>query len=262
MEPIIQTTIEKTMDAITETAAETATESTALSVADTAVSTSAEVPYDRLRRSLAYCDPRLKNSVFSIGRGARKASPGKKWTPWSRARPRVLALHLNPDGTCRPSVEYSDASLLATHFRQQAEATSDTPARSVYLLEGLARDFIGVLGEHLQIHPSVFMDHEKLAPVGDRFIREGGGLPFLPSAVHGRDHVSLKYHEPRELSSLPTDFRNICDTSGRTIAVTRLMGEFTNVGICRRKCTFWARDDASGGWTCMSSIPPFSYDQI
>ncbi|KAK3897244.1 hypothetical protein C8A05DRAFT_48065 [Staphylotrichum tortipilum] len=198
-------------------------------------------------RSLSYCDPRLKNSVFSLSRAPNKASPGKKWTPWRKARPRVLALHLNLDGSCKPSVEYADASLLATHLKQQAYN---------YLLESLSRDFIDVFGEHLQLHPSVFMDLEKLAPVGDHFIREGGGLPFLPSAVHGREHVSIKYHEPRELSRLPTDFRNICDTSGRTIAVTRLMGEFTNVGICRRKCTFWAKGDASGGWTCLIICDP------
>ena len=233
---------------------ETSRESSTLSAADT-VTTASNAPYDKLRRSLSYCDPRLKNSVFSITRAPNRASPSKKWTPWSRARPQVLALHLNADGSCQPSIEYCDASLLATHLKQQAAATAkdDMPSRAVYLLEGLSRDFIGVLGEHLQLHPSVFMDHEKLAPVGDRFIREGGGLPFLPSAVHGRDHVSIKYHEPRELSSLPTDFRNICETTGRTIAVTRLMGEFTNVGICRRKCTFWSKADASGGWICTSS---------
>jgi hypothetical protein len=72
----------------------------------------------------------------------------------------------------------------------------------------------------------------------------------LPSAIYGRDHVSLKYHEPLLLSTLPTGFRNICDVSGRHIMVTRIMGKFSEVAIARRKCTFWSRKTEAGGWDC------------
>jgi hypothetical protein len=207
--------------------------------------------YDELRTSLSSCDSRIKKSVFSISQPPETPLPSKNWVPWCRVRPRVLALHLNPDGSCNPPFEYTDASGLADHLKQRAAATDNTSPRSVYLLEGLARDFIGVLGKHFQLHPSLFMDHEKLTPFGERLTGEGGGLPLLPSAVYGKEHVSMKYHEPLVLSKKPTDFRNICDTSGRTIAVTRLMGEFSPVGICRCKCTFWGKANGSGGWNCM-----------
>jgi hypothetical protein len=165
-------------------------------------------------------------------------------------------LHLNPDGSCNPPFEYTDASGLADHLKQRAAATDNTSPRSVYLLEGLARDFTGVLGEHFQLHPSLFMDHEKLTPFGERLTGEGGGLPLLPSAVYGREHVSMKYHEPLVLSKKPTDFRNICDTSGRTIAVTRLMGEFSPVGIADASVRFGARRmDQGVGTVC---IPPLA----
>jgi hypothetical protein len=76
----------------------------------------------------------------------------------------------------------------------------------------------------------------------------------LPSAVCGRDHVSLKYNEPLLFSPPPTGFRNLCDVSGRHIMVTRIMGEFSGVGIARRKCTFWSRKTEAGGWDCASYL--------
>ena len=83
---------------------------------------------------------------------------------------------------------------------------------------------------------------------------EGGGIPFLPSAIHGRDHVSLKYHEPMLLSTLPTNFRNICDVSGRHIAVTRITGRLSEVAVARRKCTVWSRKTEAGGWDCEPAL--------
>ena len=152
----------------------------------------------------------------------------------------------------QPALGVHRSSHLAAHIKQRDGAGSKKRSRSVYLLEGLSRDIVGVLGDHLQLHPLLFTDRERLVPFGDRLTGEGGGLPFSPSAVHDRDHVPIKYHEPLGLSNSPTDFRNICDTSGRTIAVTILMSEFSPVGICRRKCSYWTKtSNVLGGWICM-----------
>lgn len=175
--------------------------------------------------------------------------PAKVWKPWCRAKVRVLALQFGPDGSVSLPTEYTDASTLAASLVQDAALASHS-SRSVYLLEGLSRDFVHVLGDHFQLHPSLFVDHERLTPLGDRQTGENGGLPFLPSATCGRDHVSLKYHEPLVLSQRPTSFRCLCDTSGRHVAVTRLMGEMSKVGVSRRKCTFWSRTTDAGGWKC------------
>ncbi|KAH8693360.1 hypothetical protein GQ44DRAFT_792464 [Phaeosphaeriaceae sp. PMI808] len=75
----------------------------------------------------------------------------------------------------------------------------------------------------------------------------GGGIPFLPSAIHGWDYISLKYHEPLLLSTLPTGFQNVCDISGRCIAVARIMGKFSEVGVVRRKCTLWSIEAEASG---------------
>jgi len=137
----------------------------------------------------------------------------------------------------------------------QRISSKGSPQRSIYILEGLSSELTRTLSDHLQLHTVIFANHERLSPLADRPTGERGGLPFLPSAVHGRDHVSLKYHEPMVFSTRPTTFRNICEASGRHIATTRLMGRFSEVGTARRKCTFWSRKTESGGWDCMSNQP-------
>jgi hypothetical protein len=94
----------------------------------------------------------------------------------------------------------------------------------------------------------VFMDHDRLVGFGQQLTGERGGLPCLASTVFGRDHVSLKYHEPMTLSTRPSQFRNLCQTSGRHIAITRIMGNLSEVATSRRKCTFWCKSTVSGGW--------------
>ncbi|KAK8118161.1 uncharacterized protein PG998_006442 [Apiospora kogelbergensis] len=203
-----------------------------------------EQGYGALAKSLYSSDPRMRTSVLNSTPPLKGA-----WTPWSQLRDRAVVLHLGSSGSFEEPVEYTSASALAIALREQVTA-SRGPSRSVYLLEGLSQDFISVLGGHFRIHPSLFMDHERLVPAGGRLTGENGGIPFLPSASCGRDHVSLKYHEPLVLPTRPAGFRNLCDVSGRHIAMTRLVGQLSDVGISRRKCTFWSNETPSGGWSC------------
>ncbi|KIX02724.1 uncharacterized protein Z518_08666 [Rhinocladiella mackenziei CBS 650.93] len=206
--------------------------------------------YGELRKSLCPSDPRLEKSTF-----CSSVPPPGTWRPWCRAKARVLALQLRLAEPFVTPVEFTDAASLAADLKEKA-GSSDPDVRRIYLLEGLSDDFVSVLGNHFRLHPSLFMDHDRLLLLGNRMTGEGGGLPILPSATCQRDHVSLKYHEPLVLSERPTSFRIICDTSGRHIAVTRLMGEFSDVGICRRKCTFWSKKTGVGGWTCLIICDP------
>ncbi|KAH7345858.1 hypothetical protein BKA66DRAFT_433934 [Pyrenochaeta sp. MPI-SDFR-AT-0127] len=152
-------------------------------------------------------------------------------------------------------IEFTDAPGLASHLQQVTES-ADSASRSVYLLEGLSRDFVAVFGQHFNLHPSLFMDHERLVPCADRMTGENGGLPTLPSAIIHEDHIALKYHEPLSFSKHPTKFRCVCESSGRHIAITRIMGKFSNVGIARRKCTFWSTTTKAGGWTSLIICDP------
>lgn len=169
------------------------------------------------------------------------------WRPWSRAIPRMVSIHLESNGQFGEGTEYRNSIALQNHFDNRS---SETAQCSIYILESLCSNFAAVLTSQFQLHPSVFEDHERLAPFNGRKTGDSPGVPFLPSVTHGRDHVTLKYHEPLLLSPPPTDFRNLCDASGRHIAATRLRGQFSDVVVARRKCTFWSRETSAGGWDC------------
>ncbi|KAF4628820.1 hypothetical protein G7Y89_g9332 [Cudoniella acicularis] len=188
------------------------------------------------------------NSPLSQGStsGGLRASA---WSSRTSSKSRVVALHLEVDNSFGVPTEYTKAEPLQAHLNQRSNSDR-IPRRSVYILEGLSHDITTVLGHHFQLHPSVFADHERLVSFADSTTREGGGLPFLPSAIHGKDYVTLKYHEPVALSRRPTNFRNLCGTTGRHIAATRVIGKFSDVGVLRRKCTFWSRSRESGSWEC------------
>lgn len=201
---------------------------------------------------------KLHRSIHQVYSGPKEPKqsiplPTSAWVPWHRAKPRVTALHLDLNGSFGPATEYQDSNMLQAYFQQRIRSSA-TPQRSVYILEALSHEFTRVLGSYFQLHPALFMDHERLVAFNNRATGEGGGIPFLPSAIHGRDYFSLKYHEPLSLSTLPTDFRNLCDVSGRHIAVTKIMGKFSEVGVVRRKCTLWSRKTEAGGWDCESYL--------
>ena len=201
--------------------------------------------HDELQGSTSRAAPRLK--------GAKQSTllPTSKWVPWHRAKPRVVAIHLDSNDSCSPATEYQDPDVLQAYLYQRTGSNA-TAQRSVYVLEALSYEFAAVFKSYFKLHPALFLDHERLVAFHNRDTGEGGGIPFLPSAIQGRDYVSIKYHAPLLLSTLPTDFRNLCDVSGRHIAVTRIMGRFSEVGVARRKCTFWSRKTEAGGWDCKS----------
>lgn len=173
-----------------------------------------------------------------------------KWAPWSLCESRVLKFQSHSEHDFSTGIEFRDSKSLDSDLLQLSHGSQIASSRFVYILEGLSEGFVDILQQHFRIHMALFKDHERLVPHGDRPTGEAGGIPFLPSAVTGREYTTLKYHEPVVLSCRPDSFRNLCNISGRHIAATRLLGSFSNVATLRRKCTFWSRPTESGGWIC------------
>jgi hypothetical protein len=171
------------------------------------------------------------------------------WLPWCQASPRLTVIHLDAKGSLGQAEVHRDPNALREYLRRP-QRLDGTPRRSIYILESLSKDFVTVLQYHFQLRSIVFQDHEKHVALYNRTTGEAVGVPLLPSANYGRDYVSLKYHEPLVFSPAPTGYRNICDVSGRHISVTRVMSNFSEVGVARRKCTIWSRETKDSGWDC------------
>ncbi|KAL4875212.1 hypothetical protein BJY04DRAFT_167406 [Aspergillus karnatakaensis] len=194
-------------------------------------------PYATLSRALCAADPRLQN-----------------WRVDTKPNPaRVVALEIHPDQSAEWINEFIDPQSLRDKL-----ATPSTESSTVYILEGITPAFVDILGIHFDLHPSVFLDHERLVALAGSATGEAGGIPFLASAaIQARDHITMKYHEPLLLSPVPEQFRNFCEASGRHIAVTRILGAFSPVGLARRKCSFWSVPRTTGnGWDCLVICDP------
>jgi hypothetical protein len=135
----------------------------------------------------------------------------------------------------------------------EASAQSSVPIGGksrVLILEGMNPKFVSVLGKHFSLHPSFFVEHERVVVMNKRAESESDGFP-LPSVLRNRDHLVMKYFEPMEFNEAPSSFRLVCASSGRHIGVSRDYGQFSDIGIVRRKCTVASKmRELNGGWDC------------
>lgn len=191
--------------------------------------------YHELINRLLSSDPRLRP------RDPKAESQG---IPWPNKNVKLVALQVRSDGEFQGPSEYTPQSL-----REHLQTPESTSCSTVYILEGLDPDFISVLGEHFGLHPSIFVDHERIVINSEK---ECDNVVGLPSLLKSREHCTMKYFH---LFSLPKNvhgcFKMCCEATGRHIGVTRVTGTFSNVGILRRKCSFWTRKMKDGkSWNC------------
>lgn len=214
----------------------------------------AEGPYRDYVASLQGADPRLRQ---------RDPKATAQNTPWLHAQTRVAVLDLEADSAAFNEPRYFTGAqsqalkdFLADGPAPPSDSDTGAPGsapgdrRRVVILEGLNPTFIALLGQHFGLHPSIFVEHERVLVMNMNAGGENDGLP-LPSALRPRDHMVMKYHEPMELEPIPSSFRLSCGSSGRHIATSRFNGVFSNVGIVRRKCSWWSKTREDGrGWEC------------
>ncbi|KAI0886841.1 uncharacterized protein GGS22DRAFT_199174 [Annulohypoxylon maeteangense] len=104
--------------------------------------------------------------------------------------------------------------------------------KMVYLVESFDPRIVEVLGNHFQLHPSLFVEHAKVK----------ADIVLLPSSLSTRDHITLRYFEPVEIYQGVPGFHQHCHTTGRHIKGTRSGDKILPVGILRRKCSVWNRN--------------------
>ncbi|KAH8671428.1 hypothetical protein BX600DRAFT_434535 [Xylariales sp. PMI_506] len=204
--------------------------------------------------ALCGSDPRLRH---------RDPKSDTQKTPWEDADARVVVLELEDNDRFGDAVQFVNPNKLDAYLSydeihdRAAENTiaSSWPRRRVMILEGLNPNFISVLGEHFSLHPSLFIEHERVVVMNRKGLGENDGMP-LPSVAGRRDHMVMKYFEPTVFSEPPSGFRLVCGSTGRHIGVSREYGEFSEVGIVRRKCSVWTRESKDGSWDCLILSDP------
>jgi hypothetical protein len=192
--------------------------------------------YQTFVESLSASDPRLHT------RDPKAVAQRIQWRDYGK----VVNIELMDDLTFGEPTELYSATSLSDHLLKYG---SRPRRRSLYIVEGLGPGFANALGSHFALHPSVFVDHERVIVMNRKAEGESDGVP-LPSMLRGRDHVTMKYFEPLWISRRPTSFRLVCGETGRHIGISRADDEFLHVAVVRRKCTMWTKQVEGGGWDC------------
>ncbi|WYZ41736.1 hypothetical protein EsH8_V_000631 [Colletotrichum jinshuiense] len=207
--------------------------------------------YEGFVRSLSFSDPRLKQ---------RDPKAKIQRIPFTDDGVRVVKLSLE-NGTFVRTAEFNEPAVLEAHFRNTASLRG---RQNVYVVEGLGPGFAGILGERFSLHPSFFVEHERVVVHNLNWMGESDGVQ-LPSVIQSRGHLEMKYYEVVTFDRKPTSFRWVCAATGRHIGVSRdfrwdnspdEIDNYLNAAVVRRKCGVWSRRTEGGGWDCLVLCDP------
>ncbi|KAH6694929.1 hypothetical protein BKA61DRAFT_531694 [Leptodontidium sp. MPI-SDFR-AT-0119] len=177
------------------------------------------------------------------------------WSPIPPSNARVGMLELKQDYSPSRKVFLSEDEL-GSYLSKETTAPSSPPEprRRIFIMEGLATDYIATLGKHFNIDPTVFMRQERSTLWDPR--HEGTrNTPCLPSLLDPEASFQIKYYEVRYFHS-KMDLVMKCARTGRHIGVTKSSGELDQVAIVRRTCSFWSRCEDSGSWDAVILCDP------
>ena len=106
--------------------------------------------------------------------------------------------------------EFVNVSTLRKHFQERKEKP---PARRIYIMEGLAQDFINVLGSHFFMDPSFFLRQERTCVWSNDFTPTSDALS-QPSLLMPKTMFHLQYCELRQFSRIVQNQPFFCKRTG------------------------------------------------
>lgn len=186
--------------------------------------------------------------------GLRKADPKNKDHPLRLGNAKVVLLELRADlGVDKR--EFVSVVDLESYFRK-VRANDVSSRRRIYLVEGLAQDYISALGSHFFMDPSFFLRQERTCVWSNEFTPTSDALP-QPSSLQPDKCFHIQYCELRQFDHALSNTPMYCQRTGRHIGMTPArIEEDSTTGILRRKCAFWSQKYEDGGWDAVILCDP------
>jgi len=141
--------------------------------------------------------------------------------------------------------DFRNTSDLRKHFENDIEGV---PKRRIYIMEGLAPDYIDVIGSHFFMDPSFFLRQERTCVWSNDFTPTSDALS-QPSLLLPKKEIHLQYCELRQFTRAVANDPYFCRRTGRHVGMTPARhAEKSTTGILRRKVSWWCRETVGGGW--------------
>ncbi|EDU50821.1 CorA Mg2+ and Co2+ transporter [Pyrenophora tritici-repentis] len=213
----------------------------------------AEGEYRRYIEALSKSNPGLKS-----------ADPNNAKWPLQNGNAHVVFLDSPAIATPKPTkrhagftkTEFRNVNDLEKHFHE-AKKDENHDRRRIYIMEGLAPDYIAQVGGHFFMDPTFFQRQERTCPWSNDFTPMSDALP-QPSLLEPEKAFHLQYCELRTFNkALEPNKYYFCQRTGRHIGMTASRKrEKTTVGILRRKVAWWSRKTDNGGWDVVILCDP------
>jgi hypothetical protein len=182
----------------------------------------------------------------------KKPDPANKKNPLTPGNAKVVLLESpvtgSPDFAKQTFERPTGPQDLRAHFNNIDNAVSK---RRIYIMEGLAPDYIAIIGGHFFMDPSFFQRQERTCVWSNEFTPTSDALP-QPSLLDPQRSFHLQYCELRQFSKALANKPFFCKRTGRHVGMTAsrtLDGAGgSTTGILRRKIGWWSRETTNGGW--------------
>ncbi|KAF9699339.1 hypothetical protein EKO04_002683 [Ascochyta lentis] len=203
-----------------------------------------EGPYQQYIAALSESNPGLK-----------KADPNNKSNPLKLGN--ALVVLLDSDASGHPefeTTEFVNATELRNHFEN---APRNQNRRRIYIMEGLAPDFVAAIGGHFYMEPTFWLRQERTCVWSNDFTPVSDALP-QPSLLNPKKSFHVQYCELREFNKALENKPYFCKRTRRHVGMTapRHGEENTTTAIMRRKVSWWCETTSEGGWDVVILCDP------
>ncbi|KAF2622093.1 hypothetical protein BU25DRAFT_298288, partial [Macroventuria anomochaeta] len=149
--------------------------------------------------------------------------------------------------------EFRDAAHLKTHLR---DSSRDHGRRRIYIMEGLATDYVDAIGSHFWMDPTFWLRQERTCVWSNDFTPVSDALP-QPSLINPEESFHVQYCELREFNKALETLPCFCARTKRHVGMTAPRTGNTTTAILRRKVSWWCqKTDTKGSWDVVILCDP------
>ncbi|KAF1925366.1 uncharacterized protein M421DRAFT_8039 [Didymella exigua CBS 183.55] len=188
--------------------------------------------------------------------GLTTADPNNVDNPLGSGNATVVLLEAPAGG--RPnfiSKKFDNCTQLQEHFGTEPRRSG---CRRIYIMEGLARDYVATIGGHFYMEPTFWLRQERTCVWSTDFTPVSDALS-QPSLLNPERSFHVQYCELREFNKAVESRPFFCKRTGRHVGMTApRQGADTTTVILRRKVSWWSADRSEDdkGWDVVILCDP------